>query len=802
MHEVIRNLGPGRREEIARGCFEVKSKAGDELHGLCPIHKEVNPSFSYNTEKDVSHCLSCGQGGGLVKLWCHKYGYADDNEGFKAFCRAHVIEHLHQGPKRSHPAASRNEKKSAAEVIKPKLADIQEAYDRFPQLPEEWIKKLESQLGWTPEVMSALGLRLQTHYWDKKTGTLKEIAKDRQKRVAIPIYDQSGRLRNIRLYHPNPKKREPKIISFGPGCGESRLFPAGPKPVGLVLLCEGEKDTICVLSAGFNAITQTSKMKAWKPDHTSPFNGRDVVIAYDADQPGQKYAGFAAEALKGSARSIRLLEWPESMGRKADGSYPKKGGEDLTDFFQKHRKTAVDLRELIAKARPYQTPKVADSPENQATVMQYWGMGVNGRKSFKPRLLADRVSKDEDIVYDPNTTLAYRWNGRSYEVLPHDYIEAACLRYLGDEAQTGRARDAANQVLKLNAIPHGREMNDRADWLCLENCMLNIETLDKKPHDRNFFATSRLPIIWDPTSEEQPHTLLGILKENIQTREPIMQLQEFFGYCLTKHVRYEIALLLLGPGADGKSTILSILQAMIGEENCSSISFEDLNDQFMRASLYGKHLNTSTEVGAKALESQHFKGIVSGDLLSAAFKHRDVFSFKPFCKLAFASNKLPRVLDNSDGFFRRLLIIQFKRQFLPGDPCRDENLKEKLLDELSLIFEWAIVGYHRLKKQGRFTWCDETAALMQSYKRLNNPILCFCEDRLEFGEDKRTKNDDLYDEYSKYCGQFGYGRSHKENFMRELFAIKSQLSKERPRINGKRPRCVRGVGLRSYDDLG
>jgi len=119
-----------------------------------------------------------------------------------------------------------------------------------------------------------MDLRLQTHYQAKKTGRLHQLK--RPERIAIPVRDEHGFCRNIRLYKPGG---DPKIISWGAKYGSARLLPAAPSPEGVVLLCEGESDTLCALSHGFNAITQTTKPRKWRREHLGPFRDRDVVIA-------------------------------------------------------------------------------------------------------------------------------------------------------------------------------------------------------------------------------------------------------------------------------------------------------------------------------------------------------------------------------------------------------------------------------------------------------------------------------------------------------------------------------------------
>ena len=169
--------------------------------------------------------------------------------------------------------------------------------------------------------------------------------------------------------------------------------------------------------------------------------------------------------------------------------------------------------------------------------------------------------------------------------------------------------------------------------------------------------------------------------------------------------------ILLGPGADGKSKVISIMRALVGQKNCSAVTIAGLEDQFQRASLFRKMLNVGAELSAEATNSEFFKNVVTGDPIQASFKHKDSFEFRPYCKLAYAMNKKPRVLDNSDGFFRRILPVQFKRQFLEDDPTMDNDLESKLMAELDGIFAWAVLGLHRLMKNKRFTSCDETTGI-------------------------------------------------------------------------------------------
>lgn len=782
------------RIAIASRLFVVRDeeKGRKELIGLCPIHNEKNPSFSYNYEKDVYHCLSCQASGDLVDLWCQIHGKTSEN-GFKDFCQAHDIDSTGHSTRPAAIGARR--KKEPPEKEKDYPVIDESIWERMKPLPADWIKRLVETRGWSEEIIKRFDLRMQTVYLDKQTGQLKEIHKP--KRVAIPVRNKQGQLLNIRLYQPGAT--EMKIISWGKGFGSAQLFPAGSelKPDGPVYLVEGEADAICAWSNGLNAITQTSKRVKWPPSHKKHFKNRDVIICYDADQAGQKHAENAAKALADMAKQIRLLTWPKSMGRLPDGEWPADHGEDLTDYFVKHKKNIDGFQSLVSSARLHEQPpekNLAPLPDG----VQFFRKTETGRWTFIARRLAEQIIDDVPLMYEPETGLLYKWNNRFWETFHEDNLKTMAINYLGEESKMQRVSDAVAQAKLLSIIEHGRAVNDQHNWLCLQNVMVDISDLESEdiktaPHDKKYYATYALNIGLE-NGFVPIERWLQFLEETIQTPEVIRQIQEFFGYCLTRETRYGKCLFLLGPGSDGKSTLLKILRKLVGDQNCAAVAFRDMEDQFYRSALYNKMLNISTEVGSKAMESMYFKAIVTGDTISAAFKNKTPFDFTPFCKLAFAANRLPRVLDNSDGFFRRVLPVRFKRQFFGQND--DKFLEEKLTAELPGIFLWALAGLKRLRAQGGFTQCKETDDLLMDYKRLNSAILCFVEEKCELGANNEVSKEGLYTEYKSYCDKYGYSRAHQQNFLRELSSVQEGLKQTRPRRNGKRPLMISGISLR------
>ena len=259
------NLTAETRDRIARTLFVVQQEDGDWLNGLCPFHDDRTMSFGYNVTDDVFKCFaSCTDSGDLVDLWCKVKGYPErSTEGLRAFKREYAQEGLAPAPRKTPgQLRTRLDVKLPGEIPENVLSVMEPVSDAM-------MGELSRRRGWTRETLDELGVRALSHF--RRKANLYETFPIRERdRVAIPIRDEKGVLRNIRVYYPlgKPESAPAKIMSWGKGHGSAMLFPAASTlRDGLVILCEGEADCICARSHGLNAITQTGKPDVWPKSH-------------------------------------------------------------------------------------------------------------------------------------------------------------------------------------------------------------------------------------------------------------------------------------------------------------------------------------------------------------------------------------------------------------------------------------------------------------------------------------------------------------------------------------------------------
>ncbi|MBD3296505.1 MAG: DNA primase, partial [Candidatus Omnitrophica bacterium] len=142
------------------------------------------------------------------------------------------------------------------------------------------------------------------------------------------------------------------------------------------------------------------------------------------------------------------------------------------------------------------------------------------------------------------------------------------------------------------------------------------------------------------------------------------------------------------------------------------------------------------------------------------------FKFRPFCKLLFAMNNMPRIDDKTSALFRRLIILRFERQFKEEE--QDRELSYKLEEELDGIFLWSLEGLSRLRARGRFELSEKMHQEIDGYRRQNNNVILFVEEECNVGPSLEISKDSLYREYKEWCESNGYRAFSKINFGREL----------------------------------
>ncbi|MCZ4099870.1 toprim domain-containing protein [Streptomyces sp. H39-C1] len=98
----------------------------------------------------------------------------------------------------------------------------------------------------------------------------------------------------------------------------------------VVWVCEGEKDVHALLDHGLAATCNAGGAGKWTAEHAAFFQGADVTIVADRDEPGEQHAKAAVETLRAIARSVYVVQ--TLTGKDAADHF--EAGHNDTQFVQ------------------------------------------------------------------------------------------------------------------------------------------------------------------------------------------------------------------------------------------------------------------------------------------------------------------------------------------------------------------------------------------------------------------------------------------------------------------------------------
>lgn len=321
--------------------------------------------------------------------------------------------------------------------------------------------------------------------------------------------------------------------------------------------------------------------------------------------------------------------------------------------------------------------------------------------------------------------------------LPHDLLmDADFVKKLIDQLAKNFFK------LRKNYVP------DDEVWLNMPDETLVIKsdgTVSCHPHQKDDLFYYSLGYYFD--AKAGCPRWLAFLDRVLPEREAQQVLAEYFCYCLMKTHRYERMLWLYGPGANGKSTVLKVLEALLGSANISTASLSQLTrSQKDRIAIEHKMLNISSE-GGRDVDPDVLKQLLTGEKVTVERKYHDARQTDDYGKFIVATNRMPKAEDTY-AFYRRMIIMPF--DVVITDEEKDTQLFDKLKEELPGILNWVLAAFPGLVERNEFTQsrlCDEA---MKRYMAQADSVQLFVDQMCEKSE-TAIRGDYLFAAYQNFC---------------------------------------------------
>ena len=335
--------------------------------------------------------------------------------------------------------------------------------------------------------------------------------------------------------------------------------------------------------------------------------------------------------------------------------------------------------------------------------------------------------------------------------------------------------------LALSARHKPRFFDDAPRGLALANGFAAVSPeglptfLPHSPEHRSMYG---LPFDYVPGAK--PTQFLTMLRQCFQpdadAEAKIALLREWVGVALLGHATtFERGLILVGEGANGKSTVQRVITALFPPDAVTAIAPQAMDNEYRRAALATSLLNCVAEMPeADLLESTSVKALLSGDAMDAREIREAPFRFRPRAAHLFSANTLPAVRDLSHGFWRRWAILVFPRRFEPEE--QDRGLAKRIIrEELGEVVSWCLDGGAALVKRGAFRESSAMLAAISDWRIDSNPVAAWVS--IEVNEDatdkdgQRTAAGTVYQRYSMWALENGHVRMSQTKFGRRMASL-------------------------------
>ncbi|MDH5078480.1 DNA primase family protein [Clostridium perfringens] len=434
-----------------------------------------------------------------------------------------------------------------------------------------------------------------------------------------------------------------------------------------------------------------------------------------------------------------------------------KNSKDLISFYREVVRNFKKERGNKAKSKNKSKPKNSGN-------LPWYEEQEKGLK-FLPFVLAKHLSETRDVYYGGESFLIYE-NG-VYNISGEKEAGRIIMDYmLPNYCVMASIRDCREQWDILVSKDFD-DFNRNPYLVNVRNGLLDIRDMSFKEHTPSYLSTVQLNVEYNP--QVDCPQFKKFLNEVLDCKL-IPLVQEIVGYLLTTNTASQKAFVFWGPARTGKSTLLWVVEyLLLGKKNVSNIPWQEIGDKFKTAELLGKLANVFSDLPSKSIDDTGIFKVVTGeDYLMAEKKNKNPFKFKPFARLVFSCNELPRnYVDRTEGFYRRLIIVPFNRQIEKSKI--DKALKYKFQREKEGILNWALEGLKRLYENNfEFSENELTDGVKKEYKRENNNVISFVEEYCELDGLFSCSRIEIYEAYKEFCVEAGLKALSQIKFNKEL----------------------------------
>lgn len=355
-----------------------------------------------------------------------------------------------------------------------------------------------------------------------------------------------------------------------------------------------------------------------------------------------------------------------------------------------------------------------------------------------------------------------------YKKKSFDEIWKQIVHLTNEKADPNTVDKFLKAIIKKNY--YGEKLDHPPGMINLKNGALCIKKNKLHKHSRAYHFTYKLP--HEYVEGASCPVFKEWLKRAFKGSDKLCDIVfEMLGYVLLgDYQKFAKAFVFLGREQTGKSTMLRVINNLLGDENISNLSLDDLSHRFRLQDLDGKLANTVGELPDKPISASLFKTITGNDKIMVEEKHRKPYSTILKAKFLMSSNDYLKFSDSktSLALARRIIYLPFDVKIKDSEV--DTNMYDKISNEMSGIINEAIIGLKRLEQNDKFTECSESINLKEDFMRETDSVYNWIKENMAYAPEANRKYTlrRIYSSYRADCEDDGCRPVKKMEFFRRF----------------------------------
>ena len=298
--------------------------------------------------------------------------------------------------------------------------------------------------------------------------------------------------------------------------------------------------------------------------------------------------------------------------------------------------------------------------------------GPKGPKNIDFSSLCDYSNKELFVQAESDETL-YQYNKEKFwEPIPFTEFSSRYKWLIKPQIKPSELSGWEKYLKHHSVFKLEDELRKTKDKIFFRNCILDTQSMKIEEAEniryKNFY---RLGFDYDENAKAPLYEKLldKTFKDNDIEREYFLQ---YMAMALFSNSFYDKAMILVGDGSNGKSSIMDGISQLFGPESAIIMPFTV--DQLKRDETHHHYIRkarvaylSDSEGMIISKDRNLFKRLISGEKFSYRLKYsRSLVFYQIRAKFVIGMNDIPIINEGSEGIRRRFIFLSFKnRVWLP-----------------------------------------------------------------------------------------------------------------------------------------